>query len=103
MDVYTLKRWKNTGRLIASYTISRADAVIPVSAYLKKTIDKLAYTKYKFEIIPMGVEPGRFNPDKYKKSSLKTGGALRLLFVGKLEERKGVNFLLEAMDILKKP
>lgn len=100
-DVFTLKKWGKLGKHIATYAINRADAVMPVSSYLKKTLDEVAGRKYRFEIAPMGIKGDRFNPEK--RGGDRTGGpdCLRLLFVGKLVEIKGARYLLEAVNILK--
>ena len=50
-------------------------------------------------VIPYGVDLDRFHPDSTRRAP--AGSKLRLLFVGRINQRKGVKYLLEALRILK--
>lgn len=50
-------------------------------------------------VIPYGVDADRFRPDPARRSA--PGGKLRLLFVGRINQRKGVKYLLEALRLLR--
>ncbi|MDO8655422.1 MAG: glycosyltransferase family 4 protein [bacterium] len=52
-------------------------------------------------IIPNGVNTGLFRPDPFPSSGFKHGSPT-ILFVGRLEERKGLLLLLEALLLLQK-
>ncbi len=70
-------------------------AVSPVAHnYVKK------YFPAEYEIIPNGVDTQHFNP-KVKPIDKFTDGKINILFVGRLEKRKGFDYLLEAYRLLK--
>lgn len=50
-------------------------------------------------VVPYGVDTGRFRPDPARRSA--PGGKLRLLFVGRINQRKGIKYLLEALRLLR--
>mgnify|MGYP003779131459 CR=1 FL=1 len=84
-----LKRW----------VMDKSAALTVVSKAMKKTVVDMSVDPAKVEVIPMGVDlQGLFTPDP--SVPRKTD---ELLFVGRLVEKKGVDFLLEAMPaVLKK-
>ncbi len=59
------------------------------------------YVSGEFTIIPNGVDLSRFNPKAEPMPEFKDG-KLNIVFVGRLEMRKGVKYLLEAYARLKK-
>jgi glycosyltransferase involved in cell wall biosynthesis len=76
-----------------------AKRVIVVSSHLKKEVQKSITNKPSIEIISMGVDSQKFNPNKkdpYLKKDLNINGPF-LLFVGRLVAVKGVSYLIEAM------
>jgi len=78
-----LKRW----------IMDRTQGLTVVSQAMKRTVVDLGVVPEKVEVIPMGVDlKGLFTPDPHVQR--KTD---ELLFVGRLVEKKGVQFLLEAM------
>ena len=102
--IFTLKRWGGPGRSLAKYITGRTDAVMPVSSYIKSTLDGLVGGEYRFKILPMGVDLGRFAKGEapelsFTDSDSKKG--LRILFVGKMAEKKGLKVLLDALEILR--
>ncbi len=84
-----LKRW----------VMDKSAALTVVSKAMKKTVVELGVVPDKVDVVPMGVDlKGLFTPDP--SVPRKTD---ELLFVGRLVEKKGVQFLLEAMPaVLKK-
>lgn len=54
-----------------------------------------------YKIIPNGIDTMRFSPKVKPIISLKKKGTI-ILFVGRLDERKGLNILLQAFPIIKK-
>ncbi len=50
-------------------------------------------------VVPYGVDADRFRPDPGRRSA--PGAKLRLLFVGRINQRKGIKYLLEALRLLR--
>jgi len=85
--------------------LENAKTITVVSSAIKNEVLRINPTlNSKTEVIPMGVDSKLFNPDKYDESIKKkyniTGPFL--LFVGRLVEKKGVKYLLEAMPAILK-
>lgn len=76
----------------------RLDGIIAVSPVAFKYLQNFKKPK---EIIPNGVDLEFFNPQKRKIKELRDG-KINLLFVGRIEERKGLIYLLKAYQILEK-
>lgn len=79
--------------------LHNAKAITVVSTAIRDEIYKKVNSDLKIEVISMGVDTKLFSPDKYdisikKKYNMK--GPF-LLFVGRLAEKKGIKYLLEAM------
>ncbi len=96
----------NVMQWIKRWTMNQADVITVVSHALKKQVEALAVIKnIPVEVISMGVDLKCFHPDKYDDSlKVKYGitGAM-LLFAGRLTEKKGVSYLIEAMpEVLKR-
>ena len=96
-DLYAL-RGKILQRL-KRWIMDKSVALTVVSTAMKKTVVDMGVDPDKVEVVPMGVDlKGLFTPDPHVQR--KTD---ELLFVGRLVEKKGVHFLLEAMPaVLKK-
>ncbi len=79
--------------------------IIVVSNHLKKEIISHITTSSNIDVISMGVDSQQFNPNKYSdeiKTKYKITGPF-LLFVGRLVEVKGIQYLISAMpSIIKK-
>ncbi|MEI6690277.1 MAG: glycosyltransferase [bacterium] len=86
--------------------LENAKSITVVSSAIKNEILKInPKLESKIEIIPMGVDTKLFNPNKYDQKLKERYGITGpfLLFVGRLVEKKGVRYLIEAMPaILKK-
>lgn len=75
-----------------------------VSEAIKRKIQEIGITKIPIEVIPMGVDTEKFNPDK-KDLSIKKKYNIKnefLLFVGRLSEKKGIEYLIKAIPIVLK-
>lgn len=68
-----------------------ADYVILNSQFAKETFLKYGFSESKIIMIPRGVDTNYYNPSLEKK-----GAVFRVVFVGMLCIRKGVQYLLEA-------
>ncbi len=75
--------------------IDKLDARIAVSATARDYA--AAYFPGRYEIIPNGVDIERFHPGVAPFEAWREPGRVNLLFVGRLDPRKGVQLLLDAM------
>src|SRR3989344_4917908 len=102
-DIFGLRGF--VSRMSKRFTLRNADKITVVSNAIKKEILTTLNPKLKIDVVSMGVDSKKFNPrqrDDSIKKKYKIGEEF-LLFVGRLAEKKGVKYLLEAMpDVLKK-
>lgn len=85
--------------IIKRKTLQNAKSITVVSNAIKKEILKKLDSNLKIEVMSMGVDSKLFNPTK-KDLSIKKKYNIKgpfLLFVGRLVEKKGVSYLLDAM------
>ncbi|CAN5559293.1 hypothetical protein BH10ACI4_BH10ACI4_17840 [soil metagenome] len=68
------------------------------SSFTKATLIENGARSSTISVIPYGVDTGRFRPNPNLRS--KTNGRLRLLFVGRINQRKGIKYLLEALSLV---
>ncbi|MFA5422402.1 MAG: glycosyltransferase [Phycisphaerae bacterium] len=81
------------------FTLKKADKITAVSGALKSEILASIDPNLEIQVVSMGVDSEHFSPDK-KDISLKDKYNMEgpfLLFVGRLAEKKGVRYLIEAM------
>jgi len=84
-------------KLLARWAMLQARVVMPVSNCLRDGMINLSI-KNKFCVIPNVVDTGIFFP-LYKEAMNKA--QKRILFVGLLRPEKGINYLLEALSIIR--
>jgi glycosyltransferase involved in cell wall biosynthesis len=79
--------------------LERADAILVNSQFVKDTFLSLGWPAERLHVVYLGVDDNflRARPEVHRRP---TGGRLRLLFAGRLERRKGVGVLVEALDSL---
>jgi glycosyltransferase involved in cell wall biosynthesis len=101
-DIFGLRRltW------LKRWTLARADAVTGLSEAICTEIrDSVRLpTRVPLRRIPLGVFTERFHPDRRDpalRERLGEGGEI-LLFVGRLAEKKGVRYLIEAMPAVRR-
>lgn len=95
-DLMALKGFLFNG--IKKFTIRQSDRVTVVSNVLKEEVRRLV-PAVSVEVLPMGVDLTLFTPARYSEE-IKRKYAINgpfLLFVGRLSEEKGVEYLLNAM------
>ncbi len=99
-DVFGLKGFVFSS--IKRFTLYRACNVTVVSNALAEALHGMVASKDKLQVIPMGVDAQMFSPHRKidwfrEKYAIKD---LFLLYVGRLTEKKGVRYLIDAMPIL---
>lgn len=67
----------------------------PASLYARKLYPN------PYKVIPAGIDLSRFTPDGRKENNF-SDGKVNILFVGRLDERKGIFYLLKAFDDISK-
>ena len=90
---------------IKKKVLGKAKRISVVSNAIKREIEEKIDPSLKIEVIPMGVDSTLFNPNKKDPKLKKKYGITGpfLLFVGRLTEKKGVKYLIEAMpEVIKK-
>jgi phosphatidylinositol alpha-mannosyltransferase len=95
MDSRGYSLWKPVTVLFLKKWFRRLDGKIAVSKPAKDFIN--GHFPGEYTIIPNGVDLGRFSPDVPPIERFRDG-KINILFVGRLEKRKGVNYLLSAYE-----
>ncbi|MBW2976265.1 glycosyltransferase family 4 protein [Candidatus Woesearchaeota archaeon] len=88
-------------KTLTKITLKNSDAVICQSKFLENEIKKSGVRDKKFYVIPMGAKTGRFKPrdkEKVRKILRLPKDKKIILFVGHLYPRKGVTYLVRAME-----
>jgi glycosyltransferase involved in cell wall biosynthesis len=80
-------------KIISKPVLSNANAIIALNKYMEQQLEKMCNNS--IYVIPNGIDIKRFNNER-KLLKEKT-----ILFVGSLRPVKGVNYLIEAMSIVK--
>ena len=97
-DLYGLRTEPFVG--MNRFTVKQADRVIPVSSSLGESIRNDLWRHAQLTTIPMGFDAVQFLPadsrERLKKQLFDHEGPL-VLFVGRLVEKKGVSYLIEAI------
>ncbi len=74
-----------------------AEYCLAASSFTKQTLIENGVPAERVDVVPYGIDLARFTP----KAAIPPGHRpLRLLFVGTLAQRKGVKYLLEALELL---
>lgn len=79
--------------------LQKLDGKIVVSQPLQTFLNKYAPGDY--HVIPNGIDVKRFNPDGPLKKEFQDG-KVNILFVGRLEKRKGLEYLIRACGLINK-
>lgn len=99
--LFALKRFL-LGKYIARFIVRNSNCIIAESSFIKSELDKLIGYDTKAIICPMGIDTNTFVPkdqvELRKKYDIRT--KYILLFVGRLVEKKGVEYLIDAMKII---
>ncbi len=87
------------GRPFLKRYFNRLHAHIAVSAPARDFIAR--YFDGEFQVVPNGIDGSRFNPALPAADGVRTPGWTTVLFVGRMESRKGLPTLLEAFGQLR--
>ncbi len=85
-------------KLLGRFILRRMDTVVAVSSFIKRQLEDTGFDTAPIHVIPMGVDLPLFQ---------EAGGTARdakefdLLFVGRLEKKKGLSYLIDAVRLLK--
>ena len=100
---------RTVGRGIGNCVFLNSDIIMPVSNYIMERFKVLLAPNFdlrdRFSVVPMGTDVDKFKPDHEhgqemrEKYSLDTNGIL-LGYLGRLDDKKGVEFLIRGMDLL---
>jgi glycosyltransferase involved in cell wall biosynthesis len=74
--------------------IAEADLILTLSSIHKRSFEEVGVTSRKLAVTPLGVDAELFQPAE----STRTDRPFRVLFVGQLNQRKGLSYLIEAFD-----
>ncbi|HEC99232.1 MAG TPA: glycosyltransferase family 4 protein [Proteobacteria bacterium] len=89
-------------KAIHRFTLGRADRIIAVSSALREKINRDIRPVH-VDVIPMGVSSEQFSPAKGASCKEKPGFRNQtILYVGRLSEKKGVEYLIDAMPRVRK-
>jgi glycosyltransferase involved in cell wall biosynthesis len=72
--------------------------ILVASSFTRETLVENGTPRSSISVIPYGVDSTRFTPDASRRSV--PGSKLELLFVGRINQRKGIKYLLEALRLL---
>ena len=92
------------GKGLLRWIVGRADAVFCVSESILGGLVAVTGPSEKFRILPMGADLEMFSPARDKPAARQRLGlppGFLILFAGKLTEKKGVSFLLQAFAKVK--
>ena len=87
---------KGIMRKLKARVLKRAAGVTAVSNHLADVLHEIDPDK-KIEILPMGCDTSKFGPEHRVENYFQQGDKKVILFVGRLAEKKGVTYLIEAM------
>lgn len=100
-------RWlKPYAFVIDKLSYRQADHIIAVSKTVREELIEIGVDPAKIEHIPVGVDLKRFYPsggnekEKISASLHSNSNSVKLLYVGTINERKGVKYMLEAVRLL---
>ena len=77
-------------------SLQASDAVVCVSRYTAQSVQNI-FGKLPVKVIPNGIETDFFSPDNSQKKSTRKDSRYKILYVGNLIKRKGIDLLPKIM------
>lgn len=98
-DVHGLNSF--IGKKIKKFTLKHIHELTVVSTPIKEKAKNLGYNK-QIQVIPMGTDISFFHPDKFNPNIKEKYDITEnlLLFVGRLTEKKGIRYIIEAIPYI---
>lgn len=78
-----------------------AARILCASSFTRHTLVEHGVAASAIHVVPYGVDTARFAPAHEGSLAGASERPLRLLFVGRINQRKGIKYLLQALDLLK--
>ncbi len=75
-----------------------AEQILVASSFTRQTLVENGTDPSRIKVIPYGVDTRRFQPTP--EPPTRSSGRLQLLFVGRINQRKGISYLVEALRLL---
>lgn len=92
---------KSAMKIFKRYCLKKARYITVVSEKLKQDIIKnYGISNNKIGVIPMGCDTSNFSPEHKNINFFKNNGKKNIIFVGRLVEKKGVTYLIDAMKYI---
>lgn len=76
-----------------------ATSFLAASSFTRESLVEHGISRERVTVVPYGIDLERFHPDPAKAAS--RSSTLRLLFVGRINQRKGLAYLLEALGLIR--
>ena len=100
-DIFSLRQGLFT--VLKKFTVNKADRVVTVSRSLAGVLVEDTRIAIEPDVISMGVDAALFSP-QHKDNAIREQYAIHgpfLLFVGRLTEKKGVQYLIDSMVLVR--
>jgi glycosyltransferase involved in cell wall biosynthesis len=96
-DVFTIQK-SGILRMVGSFVLSNAEIITANSTFTKKSILSINNSvNQRIQIIPMGVDEGRFCKIDRVRAEESSGSVQIILSIGRIVEKKGLIYLIMAM------
>lgn len=105
-DKYGNKILDSIRAKIFNFLLNQIDILLLMSENIRKSLSNVGIPESKLQMLPPSIDVEKFSPNNFSSDLRKKFGANEkepiILFVGNLEESKGLDLLIDALDILYK-